>query len=119
MNLLTQAQMRQLLANGQRNQSRSKQGLEEDDFWPVVKVFVPWGGGTWLLTELDPDEPDIAFGLCDPGLGTPELGSVRLSEMTALRGPGGLRIERDRWFRATKTLSAYAAEAHEHRRIMA
>ena len=51
--------MRQLLANGQLNQSRIEQGFDEDDFWPPVKVFVPWGGGTWLLTELDPDEADI------------------------------------------------------------
>jgi hypothetical protein len=45
---------------------------------PVVKLFTPGAGAAWLLTELDPDDPDIAFGLCDLGLGFPELGSVRL-----------------------------------------
>jgi len=56
----------------------------------------------------DEAEQSIAFGLCDLGTGFPELGSVRPSELAAVSGPGGLRIERDRWFRADKTLAAYA-----------
>jgi hypothetical protein len=51
------------------------------DFKLVVKLFNPCGAATWLLTELDPDDPDIGFGLCDLGLGSPELGSVRISEL--------------------------------------
>ncbi len=119
MKLLTQEHRRRLLANGSWNQAKEKHDLEPDDFRPVVKFFCPWGGATWLITELDPNEPDIAFGLCDLALGTPELGSVRLSELCALHGPGGLRIERDRRFRATKTLSAYAAEARLYGRVLA
>ena len=65
----------------------------------------------WLLTELDPEDPDIAFGLCDLGMGFPELGSVRISELQSLRGPGGLGIERDLGFVPDKTLSAYTADA--------
>ena len=42
-----------------------------------MKLFTPDANATWLLTELDPVEPDRAFGLCDLGLGYPELG-VRL-----------------------------------------
>jgi len=37
------------------------------------------GAATWLLTELDSEDPDIAFGLCDLGMQCPELGSVRIS----------------------------------------
>jgi hypothetical protein len=119
MKLLTQEHRRRLLANGSWNRAKEKHNLEPDDFRPVVKFFCPWCGATWLLTELDPDEPDIAFGLCDPGLGTPELGRVRLSELATLRGPGGLHVERDRWFRAVKTLNAYAAEARVYGRVVA
>lgn len=119
MKLVTQEHVRRLLANGRWNQTKADQGRAADDFRPVVKFFCPWGGATWLLTELDPDKPDIAFGLCDPGLGTPEIGKVRLSELLALRGPGGLRVERDRWFRAVKTLSTYAAEACAYGRVVA
>lgn len=50
---------------------KSKSGEDTADFSPVVKLFCPWSGATWLLTELDPDDPDIAFGLCDLGMGSP------------------------------------------------
>ena len=83
----------------------------DPDFLPVVKLFTPDAACTWLLTELDPENEDIAFGLCDLGLGTPELGSVSLSELGSLRGKLGLPVERDRNFAPEKTLSAYAAEA--------
>jgi hypothetical protein len=85
----------------------------------TVKLFCPWGAATWLLSEIDPEDEDIAFGLCDLGFGCPEVGSVRLSELAAVRGPGGLRIERDRHFKPCKSLTAYAAEASDKGRIVA
>jgi hypothetical protein len=111
--LLTARQREALLANGRR-----AAGGDHDPV-PVVKLFTPDAGATWLLTELDPDDPDIAFGLCDLGLGCPELGTVRLSEIAALRGRLGLPVERDRWFRATLPLSACAAQANKAGRIVA
>lgn len=105
--IITADQRAQMLANG----ALSAAGKDIDPY-PIVKLFTPDAGATWLLTELDPDDPDIAFGLCDLGMGFPELGSVRLSEITSVRGPMGLPIERDLYFRADKALSAYADEAH-------
>ena len=110
--LLTAAIRDQLLANGHR----TARG-EEIDLPPVVKLFMPDGPGTWLLTELDPAEPTRAFGLCDPGLGSPELGYVDLTELAALRGRLRLPIERDRHFNADRPLSAYANEAQAVGRI--
>ncbi len=104
--LVTPMQRELMLLHG----SRSARG-EEIDPMPVVKLFTPDAGATWLLTELDPDDPDIAFGLCDLGLGCPELGSVRLSEIASVRGRLGLCTERDLFFVADKPLSAYAEEA--------
>jgi len=101
------------------NGARAADGEDTLDFHPVVKLFCPWGAATWLLTELDPQDPDLAFGLCDLGFGTPELGSVRLSELQSVRGPGGLTIERDLHFTADKTLTAYAYEARQHSGIRA
>ena len=69
------------------------------------------------MTELDPECPDIAFGLCD--LGFPELGSVSIRELESVRGPIGLGIERDRHWTAKKTLMAYAREASAAGRIVA
>lgn len=118
MKLLTQSQHAKLLANGCKQEPL--RGTEaEIDFTPVVKLFTPDGACTWLLTELDPEDPDIAFGLCDLGMQCPELGSVRLSELAAIRGPLGLPVERDRHWTADKTLMAYAREAWASGRIRA
>lgn len=106
MKLLLAEQYKRLVANHKANQERFNGG-EEHDFFPVVKLFTPWSNCTWLLSELDP-ETNIAFGLCDLGMGTPELGSVSLDEILSLRGPLGLRIERDMHWKAKYRLSKYA-----------
>lgn len=110
MKLLTKYQFDQMLNNG-REQDLVRGTPKEMDFVPVVKLFNPSGAGTWLLTEIDPEAPDIAFGLCDLGMGTPELGSVSLSELESIRGPFGLGIERDKHWTPNKTLMGYAREA--------
>ena len=48
MELITSAQREKLLANG------ANRGA---DHMPVVKLFNPCGAGTWLVTELDPEDP--------------------------------------------------------------
>lgn len=111
--LITATQRALLLANG----ARTARG-EDSDPHPVVKLFTPDAAGTWLLTEINPNEPDRAFGLCDPGLGSPELGFVSLAELAGLRGRLGLPIERDRHFVANRPLSAYAAAAQAVGRIV-
>jgi hypothetical protein len=111
MKLLTELQRKHLKINGQMNAEQMKENGETLNFSPVVKLFAPWGAATWLLTELDPEDEDIAFGLCDLGMGCPELGSVRLSELESVRGPAGLRIERDRHFKADHWLWVYARAA--------
>ena len=106
MKLLLDEHRTQMLANGER----TARG-EDIDPYPFVKLFAPDGAATWLLTELDPTEPDIAFGLCDLGMGCPELGSVSIAEISAVKGRMGLAVERDLHFKADKPLSAYTAEA--------
>lgn len=101
-----------MLANG-----RLHRDFGTGDFVPVVKLFTPDGAGTWLLTELDPDNPDIAFGLADLGFGSPEMGSVSISELKSVHGKLGLAIERDITFKGEKTLTEYAKEAREKGRI--
>lgn len=110
---LTAAQTQQLIENGRANAGRERRR----DLQPVVKLYCPWNLAIWLLSEIDPDDYGTAYGLCDLGTGFPELGSVSLTELASVSGPEGLRIERDSHFRATKTLSAYAREAHARPRI--
>jgi hypothetical protein len=119
MKLITKEQHRQMLNNGCWNSARAARDKKPEDFRPVIKLFCPWSAAVWLLTELDVEDPDIAFGLCDLGLGSPELGTVRLSEIAAVTGPGGRRIERDRYFRPAKTLAAYAEDARRYHRVVA
>lgn len=110
----TKAQRRQLLLNGQR----SAAGKDIDPL-PVVKLFLPDGALTWLLTELDPTEPTRAFGLCDLGLGSPELGYVDLTVLASIRGHIKLPVSRDVYFQPDKPISAYAADAIAAGRITA
>lgn len=100
MKLLTSTIRKRLLANA----------LAEGDHWPVVKLFAPTGAACWLFTELDEDG-DRLFGLCDLGFGAPELGYASLAEISAVRLPLGLRIERDLYFEAAHPLSVYAEAA--------
>ena len=113
MEFYTKDELATLLANGR------KRHADDHDPMPVIKLFTPTAGATWLITELDPDEPSVAFGLCDLGLGCPELGYVSLEELKAYRGPLGLGVEKDLHFKPAMTLSAYASKARIESRISA
>lgn len=56
MKLFTQAQYDLLLTNGRQSNR---------DYPPFGKLFTPDAGCMWLLSEIDPEEPAIVFGLCD------------------------------------------------------
>lgn len=77
-----------------------------------VKFFLPWGSWTWYATEAasvigTPDGAEENVSLTDPRAGDyvlffglvdgfeEELGYFSLDELQSVRGPGGLRIERD------------------------
>lgn len=114
MMLLTKANITKL----RKNDEARCDLCEDHDPKPVVKLFLPGSACTWLLTELDQD--GCAFGLCDLGHGYPELGRVDINELTTLRHPRfGIPVERDRYFTATKPISAYAEEARNKGRIEA
>lgn len=110
MKLFTKIQERKLKANAQSQTT----GFEHR---PVVKLFNPCGAATWLLTELHED--NTAFGLCDLGMGFPEIGYVSIKQLESLTLPMGLTIERDRFFVADKTLREYHDIAKANQRIVA
>ena len=103
LNLLPTLAVERLLDNGRRIAMTGN-----DDVEPVVKLFAPDAGSTWLLVSIDPDEPDLAYGLCDLGLGCAEIGSVSIAEIKSIRGAVGLPPERDLHFEAEGTLGWYA-----------
>ncbi|SAI73118.1 transposon [Bordetella ansorpii] len=104
--LITPAEHDVLAANGHL----SRQDPSFDPM-PVLKLFRPDANATWLLTETDPDDADRAYGLCDLGQGTPELGWVSLQELMEVLGPMRMPIARDMYFVPRQTLSAYARDA--------
>ena len=107
--LLTKANVRRLLANYEAS----------EDTRPALKLFTPDAQATWLIADMDPGDPDRLFGLCDLGVGYPELGYVSFRELSRLRGPMGLAVERDLHFEPVKTLGEYAAEARSIGRVVA
>ena len=108
MTLLTNKLRERLLTNGARR---------PQDPRPVLKLFNPCGAGTWLFTELE-ENGDALFGLADLGFGTPELGYTSLAEISAIRLPLGLGIERDLHFDARFPLSVYTLAARAAQRIV-
>lgn len=100
--LITGEHRAQLLDNG----AAAARGEKRDPL-PVVKLYTMDAHATWLLTELDPDDGDTAFGLIDLGMGTPELGHVRLSVLEGIRGPRNLAVARDLHFTPQRRLSEY------------
>lgn len=100
--LTTAEQRAQLLANGEAR--AAGQGI---DPLPVVRLFTPDAHVTWLLAALDPADGDMAWGLIDLGIGMPELGTVKLSDLAAIVGPLQKPVMRDLYFRASQPLSEY------------
>ncbi|MGH2342848.1 DUF2958 domain-containing protein [Segnochrobactraceae bacterium EtOH-i3] len=62
--------------------------------------------------------PRLSVGLCDLGLGEPELGYVSLAEIRSVRGRLRLPVERDLYFKAEHPLSWYALRARQSGRIV-
>ncbi len=96
----------QLLDNG----AAAARGEQRDPL-PVVKLFTLDAHAIWLLTELDPNDGDTAFGLLDLGMGMPELGYVKLSVLEGIRGPRNLAVTRDLHFTPKRRLSEYVRQA--------
>ena len=72
----------------------------------------------WLLTALDPVDADTAFGLIDLGIGMPELGTVKLSDLESIVGPRKQPVMRDRYFQAARPLSEYLRLAQENASVL-
>jgi hypothetical protein len=109
----TNEERAQLLANGRDRAA----GLAIDPL-PVVRLFTPDAHATWLLASLDPADGDTAFGIMDVGIGMPELGEIKLSDLASIVGPNKLPVRRGRYFKAVRPLSEYLRLAQENGSIL-
>lgn len=105
--LITDAERAQLITNG-----------DSLDPMPVVRLFTPDAHATWLLASLDPADEDTAYGLIDLGIGMPELGTVKLSDLGSIVGPHWQPVMRDRYFQPMRRLSEYLLLAKENGSII-
>jgi hypothetical protein len=78
-----------------------------DQVKAVVKFFTPDSSWTWYAIEFDGN--DEFFGLVDGHY--KELGYFRLSELEAIRGPFGMKVERDMHFTPT-TAKSLGSKGH-------
>lgn len=115
MSRLIPAELREKMTENARDMLKGR----EDDHPPIVKLFSIAGSATWLLSELNPMEPTIAYGLCDLGMGSPELGYVSLEELESIQHPSLPipLIVRDEHFEADELMSVYVEAARQHQGI--
>lgn len=73
-------------------------GAEDKDV--IVKFFTPWANWTWYVFEGEKMENGDweFFGMVDGH--EKELGYFTLSQLQEIKGPVGLKVERDRHFEA-------------------
>lgn len=89
----------ELIANGRR-------ALAGEDIDPVppALLFAPDGKARWMITELHPDFGDMGYGLCDLGIGLPEMGEVDLAQLDGPNGAFMMAAERDGRYRPSPDL---------------
>ena len=74
-----------------------------------IKLFTPDSNWTWYITEISKEDTVTCFGLVSGH--SLELGYFNLDELNEVRGPLGLKIERDIHF--TTTVLSEVKKLHE------
>lgn len=69
-----------------------------DDPMIICKFFAVWTNWTWYAIEFDGNDTFFGYVVGHES----ELGYFSLSELQSLKGPMGLDIERDLYFRACR-----------------
>jgi len=75
---------------------------EIEDPLVIAKFFNPTGAGTWFATEYDPQSNNFFGYVSIFGDWNDEWGYFSLIELESLKGPFGLGIERDIYFKESK-----------------
>ncbi len=92
MKILTKAILNKLPKIGDTSE------LNDKDVKVHLKIFNPYGAGTWYITEFD-QETKEAFGFVNlMGSDMAELGYIDMNELLSYRNRMGLGLERDAHF---------------------
>lgn len=90
MKLFTKADDKKLFAQYSKGSDLQSQKV-------IVKIFNPYGRGSWFIMNSDPNDPDYLWGIVDLGHGA-EIGSISRSELETYKNKFGLGFERDSSF---------------------
>ena len=101
MSLIPENLRSQLLANGAH---------PGHDHVPLVALFVADGPGAWLISEIQPYDHGVVYGLMDYGFAVPQIGAFTLTELNKLIRLG-VKVARDPFFMGRYPLSVYAEAA--------
>lgn len=101
-------------------QGRRTAAGETNDPVPLVRLRTPDNDWSWLIYEIDPEDDDVAYALCDLGLRCPEEGMISLSDLSRMLGPALMHVERDIRYKPSPDLplSRLARMASETGRII-
>ena len=111
--LITKKQFKVLIENAWAVRCGTADG---GDLRPVVKLSTEDGMCSWLLTEIDPDDHNMAFGLSDIGLGEPKQEWIWLPQIQNMREKLGQKIISDQDFEPIDTLDYYSDLAFNRKR---
>lgn len=106
--------MQELLTDEQMDKLKQI-GLSEEENEnqvPVVRLHIPGKEAYWLFSCIVSGTEQMAYGIFEIGLGSPELGYFDLSEIAELKFEGGLELENDLQFKGEHSLMKYADIAH-------
>jgi Protein of unknown function (DUF2958) len=90
--------MKLMTAELKRRIPRSQANTEIEDQIVFAHFFTPWSNWSWYVLEFDGIDTFYGYVV---GF-EKEFGYFSLSELERGRGPGGLRIERDMYWRPTR-----------------
>jgi hypothetical protein len=95
MKLITKELIERFKKQGDTSEKRAP------DITVIAKFFCPWGSATWFATDYDAKD-NVCFGFVQLGGSfedCAELGYFSIEELESLRGPMGLKIERDLYWK--------------------
>lgn len=110
--LLSKNELNKLLDNGSTEKVTN-------DHIPVVKLYLPIQRCIFLLTHVDTDQPNMAFGLFDfADGGSPMICNMDLNGLEKVKLFKIFRIRKDKKFQGLFPVSVYAKAAYDHKRII-
>jgi len=77
------------------------------DHIPGAKLYIPMSGLTWLVTELNPNNPTKGFALIDDGNGVVTFDEIDIDDIIRLAVSKANHVKRDPYFSGKYPIRTY------------